>query len=131
MITYKILIGEGVTDSNGQCSVNYVGKGNNVNIIAQCRSLIDSITLIDSNSMLLLQSDKNTIYAGEQTQLTASLLSGEESESVYINKIIDDEDLNMELTSIRNQYNHIIKTKVTDENDNGLENIRIKLYKED
>lgn len=80
---------------------------------------------------LYLASEKETIKKEESTLLTASIVPPQENETVYINKIIDDEDLNLELTSINDGLNHTIKAKVIDENDNGLENIRIKLFKEE
>lgn len=80
---------------------------------------------------LYLASEKETIKKEESTLLTASIVPPQENETVYINKIIDDENLNLELTSINDGLNHTIKAKVIDENDNGLENIRIKLFKEE
>ncbi len=80
---------------------------------------------------LYLTSEKESIKRGETTLLTTSLSNPQENETIYLNKIIDDGNLTLELTSIRDKLNHEIKAKVIDENDNGLENIRIKLYKEE
>lgn len=86
----------------------------------------------DSNPPeLYLTSEKESIKRGETTLLTTSLSIPQENETVYINKIIDDENLTLELTSVNDNFNHEIKAKVIDENDNGLENIRIKLFKEE
>ena len=86
---------------------------------------------ITDTEVLHLTSDKESIKKNETAILTASLLPKKENEIIYINKIISDENLNLELTSIDNGASHMIKAKITDENGNGLENIRIKLYKEE
>ena len=94
------------------------------------KDISDSITINDT-SVLYLTSNKESIKRDETAILTTLLLPKKENETVYLNKIINDENLTLELTSTNSGLNHEIKTKVTDENDNGLENIRIKLYKEE
>lgn len=121
------------TDSNGQAIMEYEGVGaGDVTITGTYldKDISDSITINDT-SVLYLTSNKESIKRDETAILTTLLLPKKENETVYLNKIINDENLTLELTSTNSGLNHEIKTKVTDENDNGLENIRIKLYKEE
>lgn len=122
-----------LTDSNGQATMEYEGVGaGNVTITGTYldKDVSDSITINDT-SALYLTSNKESIKRDETAILTTSLLPKKANETVYINKIINDENLVLELTSTRNRTDYTIKAKVIDEDDNGLENIRIKLYKEE
>lgn len=123
------------TDSNGQATIEYEGVGaGDVTVTGTYldKDVSDSITIQDLNTpALYLTSEKDSIKKGETTLLTTSFSIPQENETVYLSKTINDENLTLELTSTNNGSNHEIKTKVTDENDNGLENIRIKLYKEE
>ncbi len=121
------------TDSNGQAIMKYEGVGaGNVTITGTYmnKNISDDITITDTE-VLHLTSDKESIEKNETAILTASLLPKKENEVICINKIISDENLNLELTSIDNGASHMIKAKVTDENDNGVKNINIKLFKEE
>lgn len=124
-----------LTDSNGQATMEYNGIGaGNITIKGTYldKNISNTITIQDLNTpTLYLNSDKESIIKGETTLLTTSFSISQENETVYLSKIINDENLTLELTSTNSGLNHEIKTKVTDENDNGLENIRIKLYKEE
>ena len=75
--------------------------------------------------------NKESITIDETVILTTLLLPEKANETIYINKIINDENLVLELTSTMNGQDYTIKAKVIDEDDNGLENIRIKLFKEE
>ena len=121
------------TDSNGQAIMKYEGVGaGNVTITGTYmnKNISDDITITDTE-VLHLTSDKESIEKNETAILTASLLPKKENEVICINKIISDENLNLKLTSIDNGASHMIKAKVTDENDNGVKNINIKLFKEE
>lgn len=124
-----------LTDSNGQATMEYNGIGAGDIIIKGTyidKNISNNITIQDLNTpALYLNSDKESIIKGETTLLTTSFSIPQENETIYLNKIIDDENLNLELTSTQDGLNHIIKAKVTDENDNGLGNINIKLFKEE
>lgn len=122
-----------LTDSNGQATMEYEGVGaGDVTITGTYldKDVSDSIVINDT-SVLYLTSNKESIKRDETAILTALLLPEKANETIYINKIINDENLVLELTSTRNRTDYIIKAKVIDEEDNGLENIRIKLYKEE
>lgn len=123
------------TDSNGQATMEYEGVGaGDITIKGTYidKNISNTITILDSNiPSLYLTSEKDSIKKGETTLLTTSFSIPQENETIYLNKIIDDENLNLELTSTQDGLNHIIKAKVTDENDNGLGNINIKLFKEE
>lgn len=86
--------------------------------------------LVEGIASITLTSNKASIINNEIATLTVSTLPKKENEIICINKIISDENLNLELTSTNNGSNHMIKAKVTDENDNGVQNINIKLFKE-
>lgn len=124
-----------LTDSNGQATMEYNGIGSgNVTIKGTYldKNISNTITIQDLNTpALYLNSDKKSIIKRETTLLTTSFSIPQENETIYLSKIINDENLTLELTSTNSGSNYEIKTKVTDENDNGLENIRIKLYKEE
>ena len=124
-----------LTDSNGQATMEYEGVGTGDITIKGTyidKNISNNITIQDLNTpALYLNSDKESIIKGETTLLITSFSIPQENETIYLNKIIDNENLTLELTSTNSGLNHEIKTKVTDENDNGLENIRIKLYKEE
>lgn len=124
-----------LTDSNGQATMEYNGIGaGNVTIKGTYldKNISNTITIQDLNTpALYLNSDKKSIIKRETILLTTSFSIPQENETIYLSKIINDENLTLELTSTNSGLNHEIKTKVTDENDNGLENIRIKLYKEE
>lgn len=138
MITYKKLIGEGITDSNGECSVGYVGKDEaTLNIKAEAVNLT-ATTQIQVNYGLLLTSNKKIIQTGETATLTAKIPPKQgviiENQTVYLSKIIDDSDLSLELTASTNIIqagnNLTLTAKVTDSNDNNIENIIVNLFKE-
>ena len=137
MITYKKLIGEGITDSNGECSVGYVGKDEaTLNIKAEAVNLT-ATTHIQVNYGLLLTSNKKIIQTGETATLTAKIPPKQgviiENQTVYLSKIIDDSDLSLELTASTNIIqagnNLTLTAKVTDSN-NNIENIIVNLFKE-
>ena len=109
---YKFYIPEGTTQL-------YVDKG------------YPLAKLVEGVAAITLTSTKASIINNEIATLTVSTLPKKENEIICINKIISDENLNLELTSIDNGTSHMIKAKVTDENDNGVKNINIKLFKEE
>lgn len=109
---YKFYIPEGTTQL-------YVDKG------------YPLAKLVEGIASITLTSNKASIINNEIATLTVSTLPKKENEIICINKIINDENLNLELTSTNNGSNHMIKAKVTDENDNGVQNINIKLFKEE
>lgn len=121
------------TDSNGQAIMKYEGVGaGDVTITGTYldKDVSDSIVINDT-SVLYLTSNKESITIDETVILTTLLLPEKANETIYINKIINDENLVLELTSTMNGQDYTIKAKVIDEDDNGLENIRIKLFKEE
>ena len=122
-----------LTDANGQATIEYKGAGAGYVTITGTyvdKNVSDSITITDTK-ILRLMSEKESIKNNETTVLTAQILPKKESEVICINKIISDENLDLTLTSTKNGSNHMIKAKVTDENDNGVKNINIKLFKEE
>ena len=129
----SIIIGSPIHSSRLESCVTNVQKWFiNSTGFAKSKNISNNITIQDLNTpALYLNSDKESIIKGETTLLITSFSIPQENETIYLNKIIDNENLTLELTSTNSGLNHEIKTKVTDENDNGLENIRIKLYKEE